>query len=94
MVEKANDVKDFGDASRRYSATSLRTGPNRQAANPSHTGTASESATHEIDRANLRLGTNNMLARWIEYGSQHMPEYAPAQRTVDHFNGSGHTVEA
>jgi hypothetical protein len=41
-----------------------------------------------------KVYTNDYKARWIEYGTSKMPEYAPAQRTVDHFGGSGHEVEA
>ena len=41
-----------------------------------------------------KVFTTNYLAHWIEYGSSKMPEYAPAQKTADHFNGGNYRVSA
>jgi len=44
-----------------------------------------------IRRANgflkARIKTTDYKAHWIEYGCEHMPEFAPRQATLDHFGG-------
>jgi hypothetical protein len=32
--------------------------------------------------------SEDFKAYWIEFGAKHMPEYAPAQKTAEHFGGS------
>ncbi len=34
--------------------------------------------------------TSDFKAYWIEFGAKHMPEYAPAQHTAEHFGGDVH----
>lgn len=34
----------------------------------------------------MRVGTNDPKAIWIEVGTAHMPEYAPATQTAHHFH--------
>lgn len=34
--------------------------------------------------------TDDFKAYWIEFGAKHMPEYAPAQKTAEHFGGDVH----
>ena len=36
-----------------------------------------------------RVLSDDMKAEWIEYGASHMPEYAPATKTAEHFGGTG-----
>lgn len=36
-----------------------------------------------------RVITTDYRAEWIEFGSAHMPEYAPATKTAEHFGGDG-----
>jgi hypothetical protein len=40
-----------------------------------------------------RVSANDYKAFWIEYGSKHMPKFAPRQATLDHFGGDS-TVSA
>lgn len=40
-----------------------------------------------------RVEATDYKAHWIEYGCEHMPEFAPRQATLDHFGG-GSTVSA
>jgi hypothetical protein len=40
----------------------------------------------------VRVGSNTKIAVFAEYGTVHMPEYACAQRTVDHFNGEANEL--
>jgi hypothetical protein len=35
----------------------------------------------------VRVGSDTKIAVFAEYGTAHMPEYACAQRTVEHFEG-------
>jgi hypothetical protein len=35
-----------------------------------------------------KVGSRDYKAHWIEYGSSHMPEFAPRAATVDHFGGT------
>lgn len=34
-----------------------------------------------------RITAHDYKAHWIEYGSRHMPEFAPRAATLDHFGG-------
>lgn len=36
-----------------------------------------------------KVGTQDYKAHWLEYGSVHNPEFGFAQKTVDHFGGTG-----
>ncbi|GLP75676.1 hypothetical protein TUM20983_27860 [Mycobacterium antarcticum] len=41
-----------------------------------------------------RVTAHDYKARWIEYGSTHMPEFAPRAATVDHFGGTGKAIRS
>jgi hypothetical protein len=36
--------------------------------------------------------SDDFKAYWIEFGTSHMPEYAPAQKTAEHFGGASVNV--
>lgn len=39
-----------------------------------------------------RVGTNNYLARWIEFGAKHMPKKAPREKTLAEMKHGGGNV--
>lgn len=41
----------------------------------------------ESKGARVRVGSATKIAVFAEYGTEHIPEYACAQRTIEHFNG-------
>lgn len=50
----------------------------------------------DVERSKQHEGfvviTYDFKAYWIEYGTSHMPEYAPAQKTAEQFGGSSVAV--
>jgi hypothetical protein len=42
----------------------------------------------------LRCLTDDILAPWVEFGTEHMPEYACAAKTAAHFGGDGPVYHA
>jgi hypothetical protein len=40
------------------------------------------------------VGSRDYKAHWIEYGSSHMPPFAPRAATVSEFEGSGKNISA
>jgi hypothetical protein len=49
---------------------------------------------HEHGEKKARVSANDYKMYWIEYGAEHMPEFAPRQATLDHFGGESGTVSA
>jgi hypothetical protein len=48
-----------------------------------------------VDGAPMATVTaHDYKAKWIEYGSSRMPEFAPRAATVSHFGGSGKAISA
>lgn len=45
--------------------------------------------TSDSDLPVARVISNDMKAAWIEYGSAHMPEYAPFTKAAQEFGGTG-----
>jgi len=41
-----------------------------------------------------RVTAHDYKAKWIEYGSSRMPEFAPRAATVAHFGGQGKAISA
>jgi hypothetical protein len=46
----------------------------------------------EESRGRVRVGSATKIAVFAEYGTAHMPEYACAQRTVEHFEGEANEL--
>jgi hypothetical protein len=41
-----------------------------------------------------RITAHDFKAKWIEYGSAHMPTFAPRAATVSHFGGTGKSISS
>ena len=96
VVEKANEVKDYWQSIAPVNKTGK---PHTYNGHVDEPGDYRDSIRikYEKDKAGkltAKVYTNDYKAHWLEYGSVNNPEYGFAQRTVDHFGGSGREVEA
>lgn len=41
-----------------------------------------------------RVTSHDYKSAWVEYGSSHMPEFAPRAATVAHYGGTGKSIES
>lgn len=57
------------------------------------TGRYRDSIHVEQDGNKITVVASDQKAHWIEYGAEHTPEYAPRQKTDDHFRSLDVTIE-
>ena len=54
---------------------------------PVDTGAYRDSIKVERRGSKVRVVWKDYKSHWIEYGSEHNPEYAVRAKTIEHFNG-------
>lgn len=92
-VAKAEEVKTYwqsiapkwGDRDPRGATVPTETGSGEIV--DAYEGEYANSIHVESKRGGVRVGSNTKIAIFAEYGTEHMPEYACAAKTVEHFNG-------
>ncbi len=93
MEVKAEEVKDYwqsiapkwGDLPTRGATTPTEDGSGKIV--DAYEGEYANSIHVESKRGGVRVGSATKIAVFAEYGTEHIPEYACAQKTVEHFNG-------
>lgn len=95
---KAEEVREYwasiapvwGDRDPRGATTPTETGSGQIV--DAYEGELANSIHVESKDGHVRVGSATKIAIFAEYGTEHIPEYAPAQKTVEHFNGQASEV--